>query len=139
MNKGLISIGSNKDREQHLALCQDILEAEFDYIVFSKTSLTPPYGSAYKDEFMNQLVFIYTMQDRDDIISLLKSIELQMGRTVADKKNGLVVIDIDLVIWNDEVLKPEDMKRDYIAKLLPDLLQKVEDKPISIIRPQSSL
>lgn len=128
MNKGLISIGSNKDKEQNLELCQQLLKAEFGNITFSKTSVTEAYGKTYKDDFLNQLVFIYTDQDKDYTATLLKSIEKKMGRSSEDKKDGKVKIDVDLIVWNNEVLKPEDMKREYIRDLLPDLLAKVEDK-----------
>ena len=37
------------------------------------------------------------------------------------KEKGIVKIDIDLVIWNEEVLKPADVSRKYIVDLLPSL------------------
>lgn len=129
MNKGLISIGSNKDKELNLGICQNLLKMEFEDITFSKTSITEPYGNVYKDDFLNQLIFIYTEKDKDCIISVLKALEQKMGRLVTDKTDGKVIIDIDLIIWNDQILKPEDMKREYIRDLLPDLLTKIEDKP----------
>ena len=123
MNKGLISIGSNQNRKENLSRCIQLLKTEFgNNIILSETFITTPYGSNYKEDFVNQLAFIYTNKNKEDIINLSKELEIRMGRTPEDKKNGIVVIDVDLIIWNNDILKKEDMKRDYIINLLPSLL-----------------
>ncbi|HMM04714.1 MAG: 2-amino-4-hydroxy-6-hydroxymethyldihydropteridine diphosphokinase [Dysgonomonas sp.] len=121
MNKALLSIGTNEDRESNLSLCHQFLDNIFTDISYSDTSVTMPYGTTYRNDFLNQLAVIYTDRDRDEVIRLLKSIEKDMGRNGADKKNGIVKIDIDLVIWNNNVLKPEDFTRSYIADLLASM------------------
>ena len=121
MNKGLISIGTNENREANLAHCKELLNMAFSDITYSDISVTAPYGATYINDFLNQLAVIYTNKSKEDITQLLKSFEKEMGRTMEDKKNGVVKIDIDLVCWNKEILKPEDMKRSYIADLLPSI------------------
>ncbi len=122
MNKALISIGTNVNRETNLALCHELLNEAFPEINYSNTSITTPYGNTYKDDFLNQLAFIYTSEAKQEILKRLKSIEKKMGRNATDKVNGSVKIDIDLVIWNEEILKPDDMERSYIVDLLPSLI-----------------
>jgi len=121
MNKALLSIGTNEEREKNLSLCHRFLDKEFGDIHYSKTSVTSPYGTTYKKDFLNQLALIYTEKEREEVAFLLKNAEKEIGRKAADKNKGIVKIDIDLVIWNDEVLKPADISRDYIADLLPGL------------------
>ena len=121
MNKALLSIGTNVDRERNMELCHRLLEKLFPAIAYSKTSITAPYGNLYKSDFLNQLAFAYTYKEKDEVISLLKSLEKEMGRTQADKENGIVKIDLDLVVWNEEVVKPEDILRSYVVDLLPSL------------------
>lgn len=122
MNKALISIGTNVNRETNLALCHELLNDAFSEIVYSNTSITTPYGNTYKDDFLNQLAFVYTSEAKEEVHKQLKSIEKKIGRNTTDKVNGKVKIDIDLVIWNEEVLKPDDMERSYIVDLLPSLI-----------------
>lgn len=122
MNKALISIGTNVNRETNLALCHELLNEAFSEITYSKTSITTPYGNTYKDDFLNQLAFIYTSGTKEEILKKLKSIEKKIGRNAIDKVSGSVKIDIDLVIWNEEILKPDDMERSYIIDLLPSLI-----------------
>ncbi|NDV78058.1 2-amino-4-hydroxy-6-hydroxymethyldihydropteridine diphosphokinase [Dysgonomonas sp. 511] len=123
MNKVLLSIGTNIDREVNLALCHRLLDNVFEEIHYSETSVTTPYGDSYKDDFLNQLAIGYTSKDKEEITPLLKKLEKQMGRRPADKKRGIVKIDIDLVIWNNDVLRPNEIERTYIAELLPSLLK----------------
>jgi 2-amino-4-hydroxy-6-hydroxymethyldihydropteridine diphosphokinase len=122
MNKALISIGTNVNREANLALCHKLLNGTFSEITYSNTSITTPYGNTYKDDFLNQLAFVYTSEAKEEVHKRLKSIEKKIGRNATDKVNGKVKIDIDLVIWNEEVLKPDDMERSYIVDLLPSLI-----------------
>lgn len=128
MNNGLISIGSNKNRDNNLARCQRVLKRIFPDIIFSNISVTKPYGNNYKNNFINQLASIHTDKEKEEIISILKSLEIDMGRTPSDKEKGIVVIDVDLVTWNNTILKPEDTKRAYIKDLLPDLQEKANSK-----------
>lgn len=121
MNKALLSIGTNEDRETNLSVCHQYLNQLFGDIVYSKTSMTVPYGNLYKNDFLNQLALIYTDKDKQDVTDLLKSVEKKMGRIGADKEKGIVKIDVDIVIWNNEVIKPADISRSYIADLLPTL------------------
>lgn len=122
MNKALISIGTNDNREENLALCQQLLRERFADIHFSVTSITTPYGENYKENFLNQLAIVQTVSSKEEVAALLKSLEKKIGRTDEDKFCGKVKIDIDLLTWNEEVLKPTDMKRTYVADLLPSLV-----------------
>lgn len=121
MNKALLSIGTNENREENLSLCHLLLDKEFEDIRYSHTSVTSPYGSVYKEDFLNQLAIIYTHKAKEEVALLLKNIEKKIGRKVSDKKKGVVKIDVDLVIWNEEVLKPSDISRSYITDLLASL------------------
>lgn len=121
MNRALICIGSNDNREENVAACKSFMEKIFSNILYSDTSITIPYGSSYKWDFLNQLAVFKTDKDKEEVIRSLKKIEVKMGRKPEDKKSGLVKIDIDLLCWNEEVLKPEDMQRKYVTELLPTI------------------
>lgn len=121
MNSALVSIGSNENPEQNLLGCCRLLAQLFPDILFSKTSVTVPYGNNYKNDFFNCLAVINTDIERQDCVNKLKQLERDMGRTPNDKFKGCVKIDIDLVIWNREVLKPKDLERSYVKDLLLDL------------------
>lgn len=47
------------------------------------------------------------------LLSLTKSLEKEMGRTAAMKALSIVPIDIDVVIFDGETLRPADYSSDY--------------------------
>ena len=51
----------------------------------------------------------------------LKWREQSAGRRPEDKKEEKVSLDIDLLSFDDRVLKPEDLKREYVVKGLEEL------------------
>jgi 2-amino-4-hydroxy-6-hydroxymethyldihydropteridine diphosphokinase len=53
---------------------------------------------------------------------MLKDLEEEAGRTPEGKHQGIVPLDIDVLQWNEQILKPADMKRDYVREALRSLL-----------------
>lgn len=35
------------------------------------------------------------------------------GRTPASKQTGEIPMDIDIIIWNDEIIRPNDYEHEY--------------------------
>lgn len=121
MNEVLISIGSNINKEKNLAVCQQLLNASFDCIHYSDISITVPYGNNYQDNFINQLAMILTNDEKNVVSNILKSIEKKIGRVPEDKNLGIVKIDVDIIIWNNNVIKTEDITRSYVKDLISTL------------------
>ena len=46
-----------------------------------------------------------------------------MGRLPSHKTTGKIIIDIDLIKWDNEVLKSDDFKRDYMQQLFQEMEQ----------------
>ncbi|MDF9831028.1 2-amino-4-hydroxy-6-hydroxymethyldihydropteridine diphosphokinase [Parabacteroides sp. PF5-6] len=121
-NRIVLSFGSNSDKERNMDRAMTLLNRAFDSILFSERLETAPYGSlAGSAPFLNQLALAYTPLAAEEIVARLKTIEKEIGRRPEDKSGGLIPIDIDLLQWNDLILKPEDLKRNYIQILLPTL------------------
>ena len=59
------------------------------------------------------LEFLRLSDDFDKTKSLLKLYETTHGRTPACKLAGLVPIDLDIVMWNGEVVRQRDFNQDY--------------------------
>lgn len=121
MNTLLISMGSNDNSETNMELCRILLSKLFEPITYSETSTTEPFGDHYQSHFLNQLALAQTHKNKEDVEKELKLLEIKLGRTVEDKSKGLIKIDVDLIKWNDTILKDEDWKRNYVADLLPSI------------------
>lgn len=118
MNKALLSIGSNTNALFNLNRAIKILQLYFKNIKFTESAESKPYGTIYKCVFLNTLAYFETNISKDELVLCLKSIETEMGRRPEQKAQGKIIIDIDLIKWNNEIVKPEDFKRSYVRNLL---------------------
>ena len=116
LNKIILSLGSNQDQEKNMAEAVRILRNQFVSIAFSNSVYTEPIGLTGSAPFLNWVAVAYTSEQPDEIKHLLKRIEYKLQRMPDDKNFGIVPIDIDLLQWNELILKPDDLRRDYIIE-----------------------
>ena len=121
MHSCLICIGSNYNRKENLLLARRRLTALFPSIRFTGEQETRPLFVRNPALFSNQVARFYTDADAERVVKELKTIEKEAGREKEDKKREKVCLDIDLLVFDNRVLKPEDLKRDYILKGLEEL------------------
>lgn len=114
LNRIILALGSNRDKEQNMERAAIQLCAHFISVRFAKMIYTAPIDCPDLSPFLNQVAVAYTSDGPTEIITYLKQVERMLGRRPEDKQTGSIPIDIDLLQWNDRILKPEDMKRDYI-------------------------
>lgn len=71
--------------------------------------------------FSNQVAMFVTEMEKEAIVNALKRIEIKAGRRPEDKAAEKVPLDIDLLVYGNEILKPKDMERTYIRKGVEEL------------------
>jgi len=69
---------------------------------------TEPWGYADQPEFFNQVIKIETNLSSKDLLQQLLKIEHGMGR-IRTVKNASRIIDIDILFYNDEIIKDETL------------------------------
>ena len=121
-NRILLSLGSNWQAEQHMQLAMQLLQARFHTLRFSESiwmeALNYPQSVG---PFLNRVAVGWVGESPVEIQACLKSIERQLGRRSEQKAAGVVVIDLDLLQWNDRILKPADLQRPYVRSGLASL------------------
>ena len=118
MHKVLLSIGSNSNASFNMKQATSHLLSCFTNMKFTSTIETEAFGAIYNDPFLNALAYFETNVSKGEVQKQLKAIEKNMGRLPSHKEEGVIIIDIDLMQWNNEILKPDDFERDYIKQLL---------------------
>lgn len=116
-----IALGSNRESPHYMEEAQRILTKEFPDIRFSRILKTRPINFCAPDFFFNQTAVFHTDQTEEKIVSLLKGIERDMGRLPEDKSRGIVRIDLDLLIFNHKIRKPDDLSRCYVKEGMKEL------------------
>lgn len=123
MHSCLICIGSNYNRKENLLLARKRLTVLFPSIRFTSEQETEPLSLHNPALFSNQVARFYTDADAERVIQELKAIEKEAGREQEDKKREKICLDIDLLVFDDRILKPDDLQREYICKGLEELKQ----------------
>lgn len=118
MNTILLSIGSNTFAKTNIDKAKRMLTRLFPEIIFTQPVLTEPEEEKYSFLFRNILGKAQTEMTSDEVIDKIKQTERAVGRSPKDKYLGKVIIDIDLIQYNSEILRPGDFQRDYVQQLL---------------------
>lgn len=118
MSTILLSIGSNTFAKTNIDKAKRMLLYLFPNIVFSDPILSEPEDDNFKYLFRNILACFTTDMDLEELISKIKLTERAVGRTPKDKFQGKVIIDIDILTYGDDVIRPQDIEKEYIQQLL---------------------
>ena len=112
----IIVIGSNYgDRDTHILNAMEGLSRICTIKYKSDVYESPDYLEIGK-KYLNQVVVVCTDVSETDLNLQIKKIEAESGRTAQSRKRGEVPLDIDIVIWNGEIRRPEDYASTYFTK-----------------------
>ena len=117
----LLSLGSNTDASLNLLKARTLLRKHFPDIRFSTPLSTEPIGMSNPSLFTNQTAVLHTSLPQAEVRSLLKAIEEACALPSKDKVNGLIHMDIDLLTYGQQTLKPDDLKREYVISGMEEL------------------
>ena len=118
MNTVLLSIGSNTFARTNIDKAKRMLSRTFPNIVFTNEAMSLACGVKALMPFRNILAKFNCDLTPTEIISKLKTIEAAVGRSPRDKYLKRVVMDIDLLVYGEEVIRPKDFSREYVQNLL---------------------
>lgn len=123
MNHFQILLASNSNGIENMNIARNRLMELFPIgICFSDIIVSTPIdknGMEKPDEpnYLNTICMAQSDESLDRIQFLLKEMETMMGRI----KGSEVVIDLDLVVWNGEILRPWDVSQTYYKDCLKSL------------------
>jgi 2-amino-4-hydroxy-6-hydroxymethyldihydropteridine diphosphokinase len=99
-------LGSNIQPEKNLALGMDLLRSKVIIVKVSPTWETQAVGSLGPD-FLNLAMLVTTSLDaRMFSEQIIRPIELKLGRVRSTDRNAPRTIDIDIIIFDDQLLDP---------------------------------
>ena len=121
-NTAVIGIGSNIDPEANIAKMLKILGEEVKIQKVSSLVKTKPIGIENQPDFINGAAKIETPMIKEELNQLLKMIERELGRTREGPKFGPRTIDLDIVIWNGEIVDEDYFSRDFLRKSIAEII-----------------
>ena len=105
----MLALGSNlSDRLANLKRAREELACSVTFIKESGIYETPPWGYADQPAFLNQVLSAKTALPARDLLRFVKEIERKLGR-VDTFRNGPRVIDIDILLYGDQIIQTPDL------------------------------
>lgn len=114
----VLDLGSNIDREESLASALEHLRQKFTLLRTSSVYRTTPVGMANQPDFYNIAVELETDSSPEEIRATARAIEDAMGRDRTGPKFGPRNIDIDIVLYGQEVDESRELPHPLSAKEL---------------------
>ncbi|MDM2847257.1 2-amino-4-hydroxy-6-hydroxymethyldihydropteridine diphosphokinase [Citrobacter sp. Cpo074] len=148
-----IALGSNlaSPLEQVNAAVKAIGEIPDSRIVaVSSFYRTPPLGPQDQPDYLNAAVALETTLAPEELLSHTQRIELQQGRVRKAERWGPRTLDLDIMLFGDEVINTErltvphyDMKnRGFmlwpLAEIAPDLIFPDDKQPLAFFIQQTT-
>ena len=125
MNQAVIGVGSNIEPEVNVPRARERIAHRHVIIAESPLVETSPIGYVHQPDFTNGALLVKTQVDRERLRADLKAIEFMLGRRPGTNRYGPRTIDLDIVVWNGEVIDRDFYTRDYLREavlaVLPDL------------------
>ena len=106
-NTAYIALGSNKGiRANYIkgAAAKMSQNPKISLQISSSFYETRPYGNKNQPEFLNAVIKVKTSYDLMTLLDYLKQLEIELGRSKTTKW-GPREIDLDLLFFNDEIIK----------------------------------
>lgn len=112
-NHAFIGIGSNlnnpnKQVKQALILLNEIAQTQL--VKSSSLFLSSPMGPQDQDDYINAVALISTDLEPLNLLDKLQEIEHQQGRIRKQEQWGPRVLDLDLLLYNDNIIDHPRLK-----------------------------
>lgn len=104
MNRVYLLLGSNINKETNLPEAVRVLDSLCHVVKLSSVYETVPMGLKDQPNFLNMAALIETELDPCQIKEkIIQPIEIELRRERGAEKNAPRTIDVDIVLYNDEV------------------------------------
>jgi len=118
-------LGSNIQPEKNLALGVDLLRSKAKIVRCSSVWETPAVGSSGPN-FLNLALLVTTSLDAGKFKEgVIRPLEMHLGRVRSTDKNAPRTIDIDIILFDNQLLDPNLWRFAHravpVAEILPDI------------------
>ncbi|WP_394655640.1 2-amino-4-hydroxy-6-hydroxymethyldihydropteridine diphosphokinase [Halosquirtibacter laminarini] len=116
MNKVIISLGSNISPDHNIPSAILLLSLKHRLLDITKVEITDPIGIEDQSKFHNAALLVETWFSQDAFNTFLKEIEDTLLRDRSAPKFGPRTIDLDIVVWNGNIVDNDYYKRDFLKR-----------------------
>lgn len=109
MNVAFLCLGGNMgDRLANLTRTKELIKEErLNILAQSNIYETQAWGAEKTPDYLNQCIKVSTELDAQSLMDLLLGIEKKLGRVRNENKNESRTVDIDMLLFNGDIIKTE--------------------------------
>ena len=126
MNTAIIGVGSNIDAERNVSAARRMLGEKLNVLGESEFVRTRPIGSREQQDFLNGSLLVKTRLGRKQLKTLLKGVEIALGRGAKEDRYGPRKMDLDILVWNGEIVDPDVYEREFLRRSVIELCPELE-------------
>jgi len=119
----IISVGSNIEPKKNCETAREILLKETTFKGNADYIVTKPWGYVDQADFLNGAFWIETESSFETFNSYLKTVEKRLDRIKHGNKAGPRTIDLDIVIWDNEIIVDDFYDKDFIRIPVTELIE----------------
>jgi 2-amino-4-hydroxy-6-hydroxymethyldihydropteridine diphosphokinase len=124
----IIGVGSNIEPEKNIHEAQKVVQEEMTFFKASHFIQTEPVGFRDQADFLNGVWLIHTRMNLDTLKIWLYELESKLGRIRTDNKNGPRTIDLDIVVWNGQIVDDDVFRRDFLKNAIIEVWPEFSDQ-----------
>jgi 2-amino-4-hydroxy-6-hydroxymethyldihydropteridine diphosphokinase len=121
MNRVVIGVGSNICPEENISRLRQIFREAFPEFRESTFVETEPIGRPDQENYLNGAILIETTQSQEELTTWLQQIEARLGRVRTSDKYAARTMDLDILVWNGEVVDPDVPDRWFLREAIQEL------------------
>ena len=121
-NLVLIGVGSNIEPEKNIRAASLQLQNKVQLLHKSSFNYTAPLLYSDQPQFLNGAFLVKTKLSRERLKKQLKIVEKKLGRIKRKNRNGPRRIDLDIVVYNREIVDPDLYQRPFLKKAVLELM-----------------
>lgn len=103
-----------------------MLGEKLNVLAESEFVRTRPIGSREQQDFLNGSLLVKTRLGRKQLKTLLKGVEIALGRGVKEDRYGPRKMDLDILVWNGEIVDPDVYEREFLRRSVIELCPELE-------------
>ena len=126
MYRVVISAGSNINPDRYIPATREMIRSTHRLVSESRFVQTRPVGFLEQPDFYNGVFLVDTEMSRNELDKWLKEVEKKLGRVRTRNKNGPRTIDLDIVVWDGNIVDRDVVERDFLKAAVLEVLPEID-------------
>ncbi len=126
MNTVVIAVGSNIEPEKNTNIAKKIISNKLNLLRSSEFIKTKPVGFTDQDDFLNGALLVECNLNLEELKKFLREIENTIGRDRYSNKFGPRTIDLDVIVWNGNIIDNDVYEREFLKNSVIELIPEIK-------------